>query len=363
MRILFITNTSRVERPYLDPAVRYRCYNFAYDLRNIGSTADVVAMPHFTLEMVRNYDIFIFHKPPLHINVEAAVALIEKQGKIAVADYDDLIFDPENALSSSLYLTGRATKKIVMDIFKRNLQALKLFKFVTVSTGPLAEQVLISHPGAIVKVIHNGLNAAWVEASRMRFSHRPVPGMISYFCGTKSHDHDFAIVEEVLAELLHQDANLTLHVVGPLQFDRSRFPRSRLRITSAVPYEDLAGLIMQSWVNIAPLENNLFNRCKSGLKYFEAAAFGVPTVASPIPDMLRFADGGIALAESADEWRDALREMVDSERRRTLSSHGRRYAMLKCLSKTQTFTAIDFYREVGGAGVSHSGLRAVRHAA
>lgn len=352
MKVLFITNTSRVERPYLDPAVRYRCYNPAYDMRKIGHTADVVAMPQFSLEMVKNYDTFVFHKPPMHITIEAAVALIEKRGKTAIADYDDLIFDPKNALSSSLYLTGRATKKIVLDIFKRNLRALKLFNFVTVSTTSLAEQVLASHPKVAVRVVHNGLNAAWIETAKMRFNSRPVPGMISYFCGTKSHDHDFSIVEQVLADLLHENASLSLHVVGPLQFNKDKFPKSQLRLTAAVPYEELAGLIMQSWVNIAPLEDNLFNRCKSGLKYFEAAAFGIPTVASPIPDMFRFSEGGIALVESAEAWHGALKQMVEPGRHKELAAHCRDFTMSHCLSMTQTTQAMDFYREFSGADAS-----------
>jgi glycosyltransferase involved in cell wall biosynthesis len=327
--------------------VRYRCYNPAYDMRKLGHAVDVVAMPQFALEMVKNYDLFIFHKPPLHITVEAAILLIERQGKVAIADYDDLIFDKKNALSSSLFLTGRATEKIVLDIFKRNHRALKMFKHVTVSTTSLAEQVRHSHPEAVVRVVHNGLNAAWVKTARMRFNSRPVPGMISYFCGTKSHDHDFEIAEDVLAEMLHADSSLSLHVVGPLQFNRDKFPKSRLRLTAAVPYEDLAGLIMQSWISIAPLENNLFNRCKSGLKFFEAAAFGVPSVASPIPDMLRFEEGGIALVNTPDEWRDSLVRMAQPEQHRQVAAHSRDFAMNHCLSMEQTVNAIAFYRELG----------------
>lgn len=345
MKFLFISNTSRIQRPYMDPAVRYRCYNPAYDLEKIGHSADVVAFANFKIDMLDNYDVLVFHKPPMNYIVEATVELVRKRGKIAIADYDDLIFDKKNALESSLYLTGRASKKSVIDIFKRNHKALCFFSHVTVSTVALAEQVRLSHPGVTVGVIHNGLNRPWVEASRLRFRKRPVPGQISYFCGTKSHDHDFQLVEDVLAEFLAEKPNASLHIVGPLEFNRSKFSEKQLRTTKAVPYEALSPLIMQSWISIAPLEDNVFNRCKSGIKFFEAGAYGVPTIASPIPDMQRFSQSDIVLAETSAQWRDGLMGFMDEENRCKSSENVKRYSLEECHSSIQTDAFLQFLEQ------------------
>jgi glycosyltransferase involved in cell wall biosynthesis len=82
----------------------------------------------------------------------------------------------------------------------------------------------------------------------------------------------------------------------------SRFPRARLRIAGyldppeslglyrdridRLPFMDFLGLqkaISEVSLNISPLQHNAFSYSKSELKYFEAAAAGVLTVASPVP--------------------------------------------------------------------------------
>lgn len=336
MNILFVSNTKRTGRPYLDPATRYRCYNPAADLRSLGHVADVCSLHNFRMEYVDRYDSFIFHKPPFTRDLEAALALIEKRGKQYRADYDDLIFDPKNALESSLFLTGRASEKIVLDIFERNLQALRLFSQVTVSTLPLGQEVAISSPDSLINVIHNGLSTRWIESARMRYGKRPVHGTISYFSGTRSHDHDFEMVNDLLAQYLASNRNARLRIVGPVDFDSARFPKRQLQRIEAVEYEKLPAFIMDSWINIAPLQDNLFNRCKSGLKFFEAAAFGIPTITSPIPDMQRFHTPGITLAQTSGEWLSGLETLMQEEPHEQAASVSSAYALNHCTSMTES---------------------------
>lgn len=338
LRFLFVSNTSRVDRPYLDPAARYRCFNPASDLTEIGHLADVVSFAHFSLSMVDNYDIFVFHKPPNSNILEATLDLIKKRGKKAIADYDDLIFNEKNALSSSLFLTGRASEKIVIDIFRKNHKALMMFDHVTVSTAPLAEQAILSNKKAKVSVIHNGLNRNWIQLANKKFNAPRAEGLISYFCGTKSHDHDFKIVEDTLADILHQNSKLTLRVVGPLQFETEKFPKRQLMLVKAVPYEELPKYIMQSYINIAPLESNTFNDCKSGLKFFEAGIFGVPSIASPIPDIARFKPSGIELPETAKAWRGSFDRLLSmsSDEHEAFRLATKKYTEDECLSFAQT---------------------------
>lgn len=345
MRFLFVSNTSRTNRPYLDPAVRYRCYNVANDLENLGHLVDVLSLPGLRMEMIDNYDVIVFHKPPHNNTVEAAVDLATKRGIKVFADYDDLIFDKKNALHSSLYMTGRASQKIVLDIFRRNHEALMMFDKVIASTLPLANEIKISNPKAEVHVVHNGVNEAWLQSSLERYKTPSIPGQIAYFCGTKSHDHDFELIEDVLSEFLNENEKATLHVVGPLEFNAEKFPKSRVRKTRAVPYEELPRLIMQGWINIAPLADNIFNRCKSGLKYFEAAAFGVPTIASPIPDMQRFSGSGIRLASSQEEWKESLSYYFEGVNRSLIESTEKDYVKRNCMSLSQSKRFLEIVSE------------------
>jgi glycosyltransferase involved in cell wall biosynthesis len=80
-----------------------------------------------------------------------------------------------------------------------------------------------------------------------------------------------------------------------------------------VAWDELPRLISRLDVNLAPLEDdNPFAECKSAIKYVEAGFFGVPTVASPIPDFQRAITDRTTgmLAGDAAEWHARISELV-----------------------------------------------------
>lgn len=105
---------------------------------------------------------------------------------------------------------------------------------------------------------------------------------IGYFSGSHSHNRDFALVAEPLASLMRQDPRVILRVVGFLELGgafegfEGRVERFELQETA-----DLQWLIGEVNVSISPLQDNVFTKCKSDLKWFEAAVAGTVTVASP----------------------------------------------------------------------------------
>ena len=158
-RVLFVTRTERLSAPYLDPSVRYRCYNPAEVMVGMGCIADVVSSTRLDARMIENYDAFVFHRPSGDDDnqmrcLERANAL----GKPCVADYDDLVFDPAFAFHSSAYRNGRMSRKRALEVFESNKRGLLPFDRFTVSTGPLADRVVAVKPGAEVCVVHNGLS-------------------------------------------------------------------------------------------------------------------------------------------------------------------------------------------------------------
>lgn len=336
IKFLYISTTGRLERPYLDPSVRYRCYNPAEDLTNIGHLADVTSFNAFKVEMIKNYDIFIFHRPPYDPKLEMALAIMDRYKKKYFADYDDLIFAPEYALQSSIYKTGRVDKKKTLAIFKKNFKAMKMFKDFTVSTEPLKEILLTLNKKADINVIHNGLSMSWVNSTKNGLTKNISRyKQISYLSGTKSHDHDFEIVANIISAELKDKKLLKLMLVGPLEYNKELL-NDKVQHFRYVEYKSLAKLINRSWLNIAPLDDNIFNRCKSGLKFFESAILGIPSIVSPIPDFERFGDA-IIIARNENEWKEEIDKLyVDENYYKQKSEEVQEYAFTNCMSITQT---------------------------
>jgi hypothetical protein len=168
---------------------------------------------------------------------------------------------------------------------------------------------------------------------------------IGYFPGTRSHDHDFQTVIAQLVKYLDDRPEVKLLLVGSLGFRMDRFDARKLIRYAPVDYLDLPQLILQSWITIAPLADNRFNQCKSGLKFFESAAFAVPVIATPIADMRRFDGSGIVLAKTPEEYCMALDSFRDPEFYRVTSRSVQDYALEHCMSMEQTKQFLGFVEE------------------
>lgn len=341
-RVLFVTQTGRVETPYLDPSVRYRCYNHAEVLEDEGLGTDVIAQQKLTVRLTENYDAFVFHRPyggdP---NLVTCLDAIRKRGCRVIADYDDLIFAPEYALQSSIFLNGIRNETQTKGIFSNNYLGFMQFDSFTVSTGTLRDQILKLKPDAEVTVVRNGLSRRFVDSfdlpSRAERS-KSVAGdslkVISYLSGTASHNCDFASIADVLREFLNSHPEFRLVIAGPLELPDA-FPRRSLIRMPHREYRDFFASVGTACFNIAPLKsNNVFNDCKSGLKFFESGIWGVPSVVSPLEDFKRFEDSsGIKISSDAEKWLEAMNLFADDEFRLAASRELPLYCYEKCMAK------------------------------
>ena len=111
--------------------------------------------------------------------------------------------------------------------------------------------------------------------------------MIGYTPGTRTHQKDFANAAFAMVKLLEQRPDVQFRILGPLNMkefpDLAKFLNNQVFQNEAVGRARVFQFNQQIDINIAPLElNNPFTAAKSELKYFEAAVFGVPTIASRV---------------------------------------------------------------------------------
>lgn len=316
-----------------DPSVCYRCRHLAAEL---GAT--VAERSRWGQRRCRGAAVRVVHRPLY----TPAVARIAAGKGLAVVDFDDLLFD---AVDDSPGLRcGRDPREVVERNVASYRAAALAFGHATVSTQPLVEALRgIGFAGEIA-VVPNGLDPAWCRIPVEPWA----PGherVLRYLSGTSSHDLDFPVAAGAIVALMRERSDVVLEVVGPLRFDEGAFPAGRVRRRPAVSYPELPALIAASWATVAPLSGGAFNRCKSGIKFLESAVFGVPCVATPIPDMARHRAGGCLLAEDEVQWITQLRGLLDDDHREVVGQRARTYVLE---SQLASHSAAQWRLAVGG---------------
>lgn len=272
----------------------------------------MVVGPRFPDKIAAQVRAVVCVRPFVDEPMEAQLTALRARGIRLVADFDDLLFDGPAQLFPSV-LQGRNPVDHVaarIGVYKRGLGSFDAF---SVSTPQLVRHVQAVLPQAEVHLVANGLSRAWVRAGRLA-SHRYREGdarVIRYFAGSPTHDVDLALIAPVLGRFMARHRDVALELAG--QFDRvpEALPLDRVRRLPMRPYPTLPLAIAPTWVSLAPLADSPFARCKSNIKYLEAAAFGVPTLASHAAPYLRDEERGLVGCNSPDEWEEALESMLD----------------------------------------------------
>jgi glycosyltransferase involved in cell wall biosynthesis len=239
-------------------------------------------------------------------------------------DVDDFVFNPDYAHLVMHTLDQETTGDVPMDFwfayFARHGSTLRLCDGA-ITTNPYLGHLLkdVMNRGT-VRIIPNFLNREQQALSQELYSSKREDGFMSdnrihigYFSGTPSHRKDFAIVADALANLMDENPNLHLRIVGFLD-PQSKFARHSHRVEQLplTDFMNLQRLIAEVEINIAPLQNNIFTNCKSDLKYFEAAIVGTMTLASPTSTFrAAISDGENGFLVGAHEWGAKLRCAID----------------------------------------------------
>ena len=310
LRVAFVACNRNPARFREDPSFIYRCENLGLALQAAGHQ---VSWLHWTaLRPAQRFDVVVFHRPRWSLRWRALMWWLRRCGTTLAADVDDLVFDAALAPHSPGVLNNQVPLKQTQRLFASHFQALACFDRLTVSTLPLSGHVREHFPLARVEVLPNAVHLAWrgVSSGREKKDARPV---VTYFPGTRSHDRDFAVFADGVARFLAVHPEARLEVTGPLQFDLAARPGQVVH-QEKVPFSRYAERARSAWVNLAPLEETPFTRCKSALKVLEAGFWGAPTVCSPLPDAERFAAAGAILASDGQACFEALQSLLEPAR-------------------------------------------------
>lgn len=301
---------------------RFRIGHFSELLPGVS----VVVGPRFPARLAAQVRTVVCIRPFVDEPMMDELAKLRARGIKLIADFDDLLFTGPPALFPSV-VQGRGTVEHLTHRIGVYRRGLAFFDAFMVTTEPLAEHLRELRPDAEVRVVPNGLSRGWVQAGRQaarRYRHGD-PRLIRYFAGSPTHDADLALVAKPLADFLARHRDVRLELAG--FFDRipEELPKGRLRVLPMRPYTMLPLLIAPSWVSIAPLAPTPFSQCKSDIKFLEAGAFGVPTLASEGRVYGRHQGSGLTACGNDEDWLDALEAMTHPVVRADASARAEAY--------------------------------------
>ncbi len=340
MNILFVTGGRLDALPYGDGSTRYRCFNMAEALRTHGFRADVTTLAALDIDIVARYDIVSCLRPVSNRKLHRLVSRCLRHDVKLVADFDDLIFDPDLAAESPRVINGFARTKQVAAQFANHANALRGFSHITASTPAIVNHAASAFPNKHTLLLRNGLSEFWLQHAHCQQSETKASIELAYLPGTRSHDADFRSIKSVLATFLAQRVDAKLHIVGKLDGAES-LPARQLQSSTWIDYFNLPSVIAGKRATLAPLTDNRFNQAKSHIKFIESAALGVPAICSPNSDIDLHDIDGLFKPDNAQSWLADLHTVSADDYAEHHLKSLRNYALEHCTALAYTRTLAD----------------------
>jgi glycosyltransferase involved in cell wall biosynthesis len=309
--ILFINGCS------LPHPQRYRVTHQMEQLRSYGVSCETVDYDKLNLDSVRFFRGFVFYRCPITPIVEEFIKLAKENNKTVFYDIDDLVFDLEHTkLIKFLDTMSEDERKLYDDGVVRMGKTLDLCEYGIASTKRLQLEM-----NKHVKETFINRNVASEEM--VKYSDLALEEVVKddnkiimgYLSGSITHNDDFKLIMPSIIKLMEKYDNLYLEIVGLLDIPKEmEIVKNKVIVSPFVDWKELPKLIRSIDINLAPLENTIFNEAKSENKWTEAALVKIPTIASNIgafKDTIIDKKTGILCNDN--EWFDKLSELINNK--------------------------------------------------
>lgn len=234
--------------------------------------------------IVLNYRVIIFFRCPWTQKIEDAISLAKNLNKKILFDIDDLVIDTKYTDDIHFLKTLSPKQKTLYDNgVIRMKKTLKLCEGAITTTKALARE--LKNYVSNVFINRNVASEEMWKLSKKALVNKDISKndnhiIIGYFSGSISHKPDIEMIKPALLKILKKFRNVKLLLLGELEIPDFYEFSSQIIYKKFVNWKKLPKIISKVDINIAPIENNVFNSAKSENKWVEAALVKVPTVAS-----------------------------------------------------------------------------------
>ena len=310
-----------------------------------------LAANNLQLDQVRYYRTFVFFRCPYTDMIGEFIKLAKKLNKKVLFDIDDLVVDTKYT-DTIKYLDSMSKEERALydDGVMRMGRTLKLCDAAITTTERLAEE--LGHYVPEVFINRNTASEEMCALSKEALKNKTRKDDhvgIGYFSGSLTHNDDFELVLPALTKVMEKYPQVQLHVVGELDLPET-LQQYKARVVSHpfVDWKKLPSLIAEVDINLAPLEQSIFNEAKSENKWVEAALVKVPTVASNVGAFQRMIVSGKTgiLCDTEEEWVEQLSRLVEDKKERDrIAENAHRYCTKKCVTVYTGFPLVKFIKK------------------
>lgn len=330
---------------------RYRVTHQREQLAANNISTGEVYYVNLQLDQVRYYRTFVFFRCPYTDMIGEFIKLAKKLNKKVLFDIDDLVVDTKYT-DTIKYLDSMSKEERALydDGVMRMGRTLKLCDAAITTTERLAEE--LGHYVPEVFINRNTASEEMCALSKEALKNKTRKDDhvgIGYFSGSLTHNDDFELVLPALTKVMEKYPQVQLHVVGELDLPET-LQQYKARVVSHpfVDWKKLPSLIAEVDINLAPLEQSIFNEAKSENKWVEAALVKVPTVASNVGAFQRMIVSGKTgiLCDTEEEWVEQLSRLVEDKKERDrIAENAHRYCTKKCITVYTGFPLVKFIKK------------------
>ncbi len=338
--ILFISGCS-----LLHPQ-RYRVDHQIEQLEAAGLYCAGTSYDKLDQNDIKYYRGFVFFRCPITDEVKKFIETAKLENKAVFFDIDDLVID-QKYTDTIKYLKTMSQEELELynDGVNRTRETLKMCDYAITTTERLAtelknyvKEVYINRNVASEKMVELSLKA---QKEVIKDKNKVV---MSYLSGSITHNDDFNMILPVIKRLMKENNNLYLKVVGLLDIpEELQDFKDRILTAPFMPWTELPNVISSIDINIAPLENTIFNEAKSENKWTEASLCKVVTVASNIgafKTCIKDGEDGL-LCDTVEDWYNKLNKVIKDEEYRNKIANTAFNNVIK--NKVTTYTGMGLY--------------------
>ena len=310
-------------------------------------TSDEVFYIDLNLEQVKYAQMFIIFRCPYTDTIGEFIKEAKKLNKRVLFDIDDLVVDTKytDQIKYVQTLTG-ADRELYDDGVKRMGRTLSLCEAAITTTKRLATELGHYVPETFINR-NTASEKMYMLSEQVKIERNDNEVRIGYFSGSITHNVDFELILKPIVNLMEKYENVRLYVVGELELPESlQMFKDRVVRNPFTDWQKLPNLIASVDINLAPLENTIFNEAKSENKWVEAALVKVPTVASNVGAFKEMiVDGQTGFLCEDSEWEAVLEKLIiDESLRRTIAHNAYSFVKENCLTMYSGKSLSDYIR-------------------